>query len=63
MKTLIPAGIIATIFFFIWVVQYPTELKEAMFFQGMENKTDIFASIFIWVFFLLMINLIVFVAK
>lgn len=45
MESLMPASLIATFFFGVAAIQYPTELKQFLFFEHTQTKGDIVACV------------------
>lgn len=50
-NVLLPAGIVMTMFFVLWVAVYPQQLWLSMRFMERDTKTDIAVSVCAWVWF------------
>jgi hypothetical protein len=47
-QQLLPMAVIMSIFYLIWIIKYPTELKEFMFFQTTDVHITVRVGIFIY---------------
>jgi hypothetical protein len=50
LEVFIPAMAICTVFFFIWVVLYPTILKDILLFRYTNSLYDVLHTIGTWIF-------------